>query len=98
MKRMAAIGHGVSAHMSSREAIEIARHAAPTAPRPSQPATFDPPRGTPIAVRPEEYKTEEVVGDLVLAEADEIALRRSEPEAGEVVVHFPRVGYAVRPL
>ena len=94
---MAAIGHGVSADMSSREALEIARHAAPAAPRSSQPATFDPPRGTPVAVRPE-YKTEEVVGDLVLAEADEIALSRSGPEAGEVVVHFPRVGYAVRTL
>jgi glutathione S-transferase len=98
MKRMAAIGHGVSADMSSREAIEIARHATPAAPRPSEPATFDPPRGTPIAVRPEEYKTEEVVGDLILADADEVALRRTGPEVDEVVVHFPRVGYAMRTL
>jgi glutathione S-transferase len=98
MRRMAAIGHGVGTDMSSGAAIEIARQATPAAPRPSEPATFDPPLGTPIAVRPEEYRTEEVVGDLVLADADEIALRRSGPEVGDVVVHFPRVGYAVRTL
>jgi glutathione S-transferase len=98
MGRIAAIGHGTSTDMSPPEAIEIASQVSPAVPRPSEPATFDPPLGTPIAVRPEEYKTDEVVGDLVLADTDEIALRRSGAAVGDVLVHFPRVGYAVRAL
>jgi glutathione S-transferase len=96
MKRMAAIGHGVSSELSSGDAIEIARAASPASPRPSRPASFDPPLGSRVAIRPEEYKTEDVVGELVLAEADEIAVRRNGPAAGDVVVHFPRVGYTLR--
>ena len=98
MQRIAAIGHGTIMDMSSRDAIEIARRVTPAAPRSSMPATFDPPLGTRVAVRPEEYRTEEVVGEVVLLDADEIALRRSGSEVGDVVVHFPRVGYAMRTL
>jgi hypothetical protein len=36
-----------------------------------------------------------VVGELVTASADEIVVRRSDPRAGTVQVHFPRLGFQI---
>jgi hypothetical protein len=44
----------------------------------------------------EEMRRGDVRGAVVGASADEIAVRRSDPRCGEVVVHFPRLGYRVR--
>jgi hypothetical protein len=38
---------------------------------------------------------EPVVGELVIDRLNEIAVRRSDPRVGKVVVHFPRLGYVV---
>ena len=54
--------------------------------------TFDPARGTVVAIRLEEYRTGEVVGELVLLDQNEMAVRRVDARAGEVIVHFPRIG------
>lgn len=40
---------------------------------------------------------EPVTGEIVLVRANEIAVRRHDPDAGDVVVHFPRAGFSVRP-
>ena len=32
-------------------------------------------------------------GRLVISAPDQLAVRRSDPRAGEVTVHFPRIGY-----
>jgi hypothetical protein len=37
-----------------------------------------------------------VHGSLQVLNAERIALRRTDPRAGEVVVHFPRAVYRVR--
>ena len=34
-----------------------------------------------------------IEGEVLFIDAGEIALLRSDPEVGEVAVHFPRVGY-----
>ena len=39
-----------------------------------------------------------VEGRIVSVAMDHIAIARSAPEVGDVVVHFPRVGYRVTPL
>ena len=36
-----------------------------------------------------------MTGELVIARLDEVAVRRRDERAGEVIVHFPRVGYQV---
>ena len=35
-------------------------------------------------------------GKRTKLDADEIALRRPDPQVGEIVVHFPRLGYDLR--
>jgi len=96
MRRMAAVGTGVSEDMTPGAAIDIARQATPAAVRSSRPMDADPPLGSVVAVRPDDYRTEDAVGELVLADRNEWAIRRVGDRAGEVVVHFPRLGYTMR--
>ncbi len=44
------------------------------------------------------YGRDLVEGELVLIDADEIALRRRDPRLGDIVVHFPRLGYDLRQM
>jgi hypothetical protein len=37
-----------------------------------------------------------VVGELVIATENEYAVRRNDARVGNVVVHFPRVGFALK--
>jgi hypothetical protein len=47
-------------------------------------------------VAPDDYGRVPVAGELLRLTIDDIAIRRTDPRAGEVVVHFPRVGYRVQ--
>lgn len=38
----------------------------------------------------------QVEGELVLSRPNELAVRRVDTRAGEVVVHFPRLGFQVQ--
>lgn len=96
MKRVAAVGTGTSEDMTPHAAIDVARQATPSAVRQSQPMADDPPLGRVVAIRPEDYRTEEVLGELVLADRNELAVRRLGDQVGAVVVHFPRLGYTMR--
>ena len=40
-----------------------------------------------------DYGTDPVTGELVASTRAEIALKRVDSRAGEVVVHFPRIGF-----
>jgi glutathione S-transferase len=53
--------------------------------------------GQRVVVRAGDYGRDPVEGDLVLATTNEIAVRREDPRAGTVFVHFPRVGYDLTP-
>jgi hypothetical protein len=46
-------------------------------------------------VTPDDYGKVPVTGELVTLDLHEIAVRRVDARAGEVVVHFPRLGYVV---
>jgi hypothetical protein len=48
-------------------------------------------------VQTEDRAPEPVVGEVIMVRRNEIAIRRSAPEVGEVVVHAPRAGFIVRP-
>ena len=96
--RMRAIGHGRSSEISSREALEIATSASPqTAERsdPNDPNGRKP--GDRVEVVPDDYGKIKVNGEIVALSSQHIAIRRHDPGAGEVVVHFPRAGFLVLP-
>lgn len=93
MDRVSAFGQGERIEMDSAEAVDIARRSEPTTPShvdPSDPNGRKP--GDRIQVFPEAYGRDPVAGELVYADAHEIALRRTDARAGTVVVHFPREG------
>ncbi len=93
MERIAAFGHGERQEMDGQEAVEIARASKPTT-RPGR-DTGDPNGRKPgdrVQVFPEAYGRDPVAGELVWSDAHEIAIRRVDERAGEVVVHFPREG------
>jgi glutathione S-transferase len=96
--RMEAIGHGKRSEMSPDEALAIARSATPASPRRSEPQEGDPKPGTRARVRPADNARDWVEGEVLFIDAGEIALLRSDPEVGDVAVHFPRLGYDWRSL
>jgi glutathione S-transferase len=95
-ERVRDIGHGQRKEMSREEALDIARDAAtietPSA-DPGEPNGRKP--GDPVTVMADDYGREPVSGELVSSSAQHIAIRRSDPRVGEVVVHFPRAGFVV---
>lgn len=97
MARMAAFGHGRPVGMAPAEALAVAAAAPPALPRRSAPFPEDPVPGSPVRIRADDYGGDTVEGELVLIDHEEIALRRHDPQVGEVVVHFPRLGYDLRP-
>jgi glutathione S-transferase len=94
--RLRAIGHGSRTEMSSRDALEIAAGATPQTeelPDPDDPNGRKP--GDMVEVMPDDYGKIRVSGRIVALSAQHIAIRRHDSLAGEVVVHFPRIGFLV---
>ena len=98
MARVRAFGHGTSTPISAQEAIAVAREAAPEPSRASSPQPEDPRPGGLVRIRADDYGRDAVEGELVFIDDREIAIWRADPVAGEIVVHFPRLGYDLRPL
>jgi hypothetical protein len=95
MSRMAALGHGVSSELSGADAIGIARQAQPMGITAfSDDEAFK--TGERVEVMPTDYGLDPVAGELILCNADEIAIRRVDAQVGEVIVHFPRLSYQIR--
>jgi len=94
--RMRAIGHGTSTEMATSAALEIATRALPQTAGladPHDPNGRKP--GDSVTVMPDDYGKIGVRGEIVSLSAQHIAIRRTDPVAGEVVVHFPRAGFLV---
>ena len=51
-----------------------------------------------VRIRADDYGRDPVEGKLIFLDANEVAISREDPQIGEVVVHFPRLGYDLRPL
>jgi hypothetical protein len=86
--------------LSAEEAIQIAKNSEPSCA--SFIDTKDPQgfkKGMRIQVSPDVDGGEQPVeGMLQYADHDTISLTRSDPDLGEVCVHFPRFGYRVEIL
>jgi glutathione S-transferase len=94
--RMRAVGHGPRSEMSTAAALDIAAGATPQTvvlPDPNDPNGRKP--GDRVEVMPDDYGKVKVSGEIVALSSEHIAIRRQDPRAGEVVVHFPRAGFVV---
>ena len=95
--RVAALGEGDRQPIACAEAFAAARAAKPLAGSIEAGDAQGLKAGEMVDVGPEEeMRRGDVRGAVVSASANEIAVRRSDPRCGEVVVHFPRLGYRVR--
>jgi len=94
--RMRAIGHGTSTEMSTAAALEIGTRATPTT---AELADINDPNGRKpgdrVQVMPDDYGKIGVRGEIVALSSQHIAIRRHDPIAGEMVVHFPRAGFLI---
>lgn len=95
-ERMRAIGHGERSPLDVADAHAIARASTP------EPGLDVDPEdalglvvGEAVTVTPDDYGKVPVEGELVTLQLHEVAVRRSDPQVGTVVVHFPRIGYRV---
>jgi glutathione S-transferase len=97
-ERMRAVGHGMRSEMDADEALAVARESRPA--QAGDLVVYDElgllPRGR-VTVTPDDYGCIPVEGELVVLTTREVAVRRVTPQTGEVVVHFPRLGYRVAP-
>ena len=94
--RVLAFGNGASTPMSAEEAIVVAaasRQFAPTVVEAGQGIAA----GTAVTVSASDYAHDEVTGTLVGLDDDSVVVERHDPRAGTVHVHFPRIGFHVKP-
>ena len=97
--RMASLGEGTRRAIGAAEAQAVARAASPLGavridPRDAQGLRA----GVRVTVEPDDTRRGAVQGEVVVAMPNEVAIRRRHEAVGEVVVHFPRLGYRVVPM
>jgi glutathione S-transferase len=96
--RLRAEGHGQRTEMSTTDALEIAAKSTPETSELHDPNDPNGRKvGDKVEVMPDDYGKIRVAGEIVALSPLHIAIRRRDPRAGEVVVHFPRAGYLVFP-
>ena len=97
--RVLGFGHGAFSEMSAEQAIGVARDSQPAAlPEDGfvDPNGFQ--AGQRVAVAATDYGCDPVEGELLHAGRDSLILRREDSRAGTVHVHFPRLGFSIRPV
>ncbi len=95
-KRIDAMGHGNMKGMDPDEALKIARESTPAAV--GEEDRDDPnglKLGTKVAVTPDDYGFDPVVGTVVSSSIYEVAIERDDPALGKIVNHFPKVGFRI---
>jgi glutathione S-transferase len=98
IERVAQFGHGAPERISSTQAIGIAKASNPVPIGYGIATELEEGMklGDVVEVLPVDYGFDPVRGELLTASADEIVVRRTDPRAGDLQVHFPRVGYELR--
>ena len=98
MDRMAAIGHGTSEKIDAATAIAQASASVPRTLLTD--STFQDEHGIPlgstVTIGAESFGPETTEGELVAATRTHYTLRRTDPRAGTLHVHFPRIGYVLK--
>ena len=97
MDRMHAMGHGTMEKFSSTQAIAVA---VASVPAPLHDDIFQDDHGialgSRVLVSAESFGPETTEGELIAATRMHFTLRRTDERAGEVHVHFPRIGYCLK--
>jgi glutathione S-transferase len=94
--RLRALGHGRRTEMSTAEALAIAARATPQTAEQHDPGDPNGRKvGDKVEVAPDDYGKIRVAGEIAALSPHHIAIRRHDPQAGEVVVHFPRAGFHI---
>ena len=102
MDRLAVHGQGRAERFSSGDAITVASRSEPESAGSNLlvNSAFQDDHGialgTRVTVTPESFGAEATEGDLIAATRTHYTLRRTDPRAGTVHVHFPRIGYVLR--
>ena len=50
-----------------------------------------------MQVAPDDIGRDPVVGELISLSTHEVVIKRTDPQVGEVAVHFPRAGFVIKP-
>ncbi|MEH6827268.1 glutathione S-transferase family protein [Parasphingorhabdus sp.] len=94
LERVKAIGHGERSAMSREDALDIARTTEPMA---SKVAPRDAElEGKRVTVAADDYGRDAVNGLFVGSSEHHVSISREDSQAGQVVVHFPRIGFSVQ--
>ena len=95
-ERMKALGEGKRTDIKATDALEIAKAATPgsTSVDANDPSGLK--AGQKLSVTPDDTGRVPVTGALVGLTADRISIARNDPRVGDVVVHFPRVGFIIQ--
>lgn len=96
-ERIVAFGHGQPSPMTPEAAFDVARHATPATVTHLDP-NGDPGglrAGCPVTVTPDDNARVPVSGTLVAASDSEVIIHRRDAQAGELHIHFPRLGFDV---
>ena len=102
MDRMAALGHGAMEKYSATEAIAACAGATTASSifGSEDSAIFQDEHGialgSQVTIAAETFGQEATAGELVAATRTRFTLRRVDARAGEVHVHFPRIGYVLK--
>ena len=98
MDRMAAMGHGTMEKFTAQDAIAVA---AASTPADLQGDIFQDEHGialgSQVMISAENFGLEPTHGELVAATRMHYTLCRTDERAGRVHVHFPRIGYSLKP-
>ncbi len=91
MNEVASIGHGQRSLIGRDAAVAIAREATPLPGRMApQDASM---AGSEVKISADDYGRDPIYGVLVSSSDHHIAIRHEDQQVGEVVVHFPRLGF-----
>lgn len=98
IQRMVRIGQGQPTELSSQEALAIAKAATPQVEeRVDANDPFGRKIGMRVQVSPDDIGRDPVVGELISLSTYEAVIKRTDPQVGEVAVHFPRAGFVIQP-
>ena len=98
LARLDAMGSGKPEDMTAEQALQVAATSEPqlegTVAK-DDPAGLE--RGMNVGVFSDDLPTDVFTGQLVATADDEIVILREDAKLGRIALHFPRVGYFVRP-
>ena len=96
--RVTALGYGEPSPLPAEDAVTLARDSEPASEQLIEPEPWlaDIAAGDTVTVTPSDYGEVPVRGRLHRLTGEDVAVRISPDDVGDLVVHFPRIGYEVK--